>query len=551
MLRRIEIQNYAIINRVTIDLDAGLNIITGETGAGKSILLGAIGLIMGERADTKVLYNTAVKCFVEATFDISKMDLADYFEAEDLDYADELIIRREISASGKSRAFVNDTPVKLTVLKQLSSDLVDLHRQFDTLDIHDVSFQIRTLDALADNYSLLSEYQALYKTYQSAARNLKQLQEQQAQSLQEMDFLQFQYNELSEAGLEAGEQRTHEEQLERLQATEDLKRIGQLVQHAIDGADASIVDALSGLLSEADSIKQVDSNLSGLYDRLFATMEELRDIGASYQDVADSAAYDPELAEELQSRLDLIYKLQNKHRVSSLDDLLDYQQALEDKLSSFTSVGDDIAVLEQQMSDLADKLRDIASQLTSRRVAAEPRLVSTVEDTLQGLSMPNARLKIVITSTDRFLPTGMDDVAFLFASNKGSDFLPVKDVASGGEVARLTLAIKAMIADVVTLPTLIFDEIDTGVSGEVARKMGDIFGDLSRQHQVISITHSPQIAAQADKHFFVYKQDTEDRTITDIRVLDEAGRIAEVGKMLSGDPPSTAALANAKELIGA
>jgi DNA repair protein RecN (Recombination protein N) len=551
MLKRIEIQNYAIIDRVTIDLDAGLNIITGETGAGKSILLGAIGLIMGERADTKVLYNTAVKCYVEATFDIAKMDLAAYFEAEDLDYSDELIIRREISASGKSRAFVNDTPVKLAVLKQLNSDLVDLHRQFDTLDIHDVSFQIKTLDALADNDKLLGQYQTIYRAYQSATRSLKELQEEQAKSLQEMDFLQFQYNELSEAGLEAGEQTVKEEQLERLQSTEDLKRIGQLVQHTVDGADTSVVEALSKLLSEADAIKQVDANLSSLYDRLYATIEELRDIGASYQDVADSAAYDPELAEELQSRLDLIYKLQNKHRVSTLDDLIEYQEGLETKLSSFTSVGDEIAALDQQIAKLEVQLEDVAGKLTSRRVAAVPRLVSAVEETLKGLSMPNARLKIEISPASRYQPTGMDDVAFLFASNKGSDFLPVKDVASGGEVARLTLAIKAMIADVVTLPTLIFDEIDTGVSGEVARKMGDIFGDLSRQHQVISITHSPQIAAQADKHFFVYKQDTEDRTITDIRVLDQAGRVAEVGKMLSGDPPSTAALANAKELIGA
>jgi DNA repair protein RecN (Recombination protein N) len=551
MLKRIEIQNYAIIDRVTIDLDAGLNIITGETGAGKSILLGAIGLIMGERADTKVLYNTAVKCYVEATFDIAKMDLAAYFEAEDLDYSDELIIRREISASGKSRAFVNDTPVKLAVLKQLNSDLVDLHRQFDTLDIHDVSFQIKTLDALADNDKLLGQYQTIYRAYQSATRSLKELQEEQAKSLQEMDFLQFQYNELSEAGLEAGEQTDKEEQLERLQSTEDLKRIGQLVQHTVDGADTSVVEALSKLLSEADAIKQVDANLSSLYDRLYATIEELRDIGASYQDVADSAAYDPELAEELQSRLDLIYKLQNKHRVSTLDDLIEYQEGLETKLSSFTSVGDEIAALDQQIAKLEVQLEDVAGKLTSRRVAAVPRLVSAVEETLKGLSMPNARLKIEISPASRYQPTGMDDVAFLFASNKGSDFLPVKDVASGGEVARLTLAIKAMIADVVTLPTLIFDEIDTGVSGEVARKMGDIFGDLSRQHQVISITHSPQIAAQADKHFFVYKQDTEDRTITDIRVLDQAGRVAEVGKMLSGDPPSTAALANAKELIGA
>lgn len=551
MLRQIQIQNYAIIDQVTIDFDQRLNIITGETGAGKSILLGAIGLIMGERADTKVLYDRAVKCFVEATFDITKMSFESYFAEQDLDYSDELIIRREISASGKSRAFVNDTPVKLTVLKTLATDLVDLHRQFDTLDIHEVSFQIKILDALADNGSEILAYQQLYKSYQGVSKELKNLQETQAQSLQEVDYLQFQYNELAEANLEAGEQVTKEEELERLQSTEDLKRIGQQVYHTLDGADTSLLEGLERLLGEADTIKHVDTNLSGLYDRLYAATEELRDIATSYLDVADGAAFDPALAEELQGRLDLIYRLQNKHRVGTLEELLAHQKDLASKLSSVTSMEDEITQLEKDKEQLVDQLTKKAALMTKRRKAAAPKLITAVQDTLHGLSMPNARLQIDIQPAGTILSTGMDKVAYLFASNKGSDFLPIKDVASGGEVARLTLAIKALIADVVTLPTLIFDEIDTGVSGEVARKMGDIFAQLSGQHQVISITHSPQIAAQGDKHFHVYKEDTAERTITGIRILDRDSRVEEVGKMLSGDPPSSAALANAKELIDA
>lgn len=551
MLKRIEIQNYAIIDQLTIDLSDGLNIITGETGAGKSILLGAIGLVMGERADTKVLYHENTKCFVEATFDVRALDLGAYLESQDLDHLPELVIRREIATSGKSRAFVNDTPTTLSVLREINSELVDLHRQFDTLDIHNVSFQIKTLDALADNGALLADYQADYKAYMASRRSLVQLQEEQARSLQEMDFLQFQYKELDDMSLELGEQVAKEEELKRLTATEDIKRVGELLYYTIDESDSSVLSTMEQLLGEADAIKEVDKQLSDQYDRLFAVIEELRDISSHYLDAADRAEYDPTLAAELQERLDMIYKLQNKHRVGSIGELIDLYDSLGDQLKGFRGLESEITQLEQKIDVLSSSMLKVAAKITASRQGVVEQLVRDTEGMLHSLSMPNARLQIKVDASDRFLPTGMDEVAFLFASNKGAAFLPIKDVASGGEISRLTLSIKALIADAVTLPTLIFDEIDTGVSGEVALRMGEIFAQLSHSHQVISITHSPQIAAKADRHFYVYKQDTESRTVTDIRILDTEGRITEIGKMLSGDPPSQAALANAKELINA
>lgn len=551
MLKQLEIQNYAIIDKSQIDFTDKLNIITGETGAGKSILLGALGLIMGKRADTKVLYDAKKKCFVEATFDIAAYGLQSLFEEEDLDYFDELIIRREISSAGKSRAFINDTPTTLSVLKVLSEQLVDLHRQFDTLDIHEVSFQIRTLDALAGNQDLMIEYTSGYKKYKASQRALKALLEKQSLAIQEMDFLQFQLNEIAEVGLEANEQEAKEQQLERLTSTEDLKRIGSMIYHSIDESDSSILSAIQTLMNEAESIKDVDNNLSELYGRLYSTAEELRDIAANYQDVADNAEFDPVLAEELQQRLDTIYKLQNKHRLNSVEELLTLQEDLETKVNGFADLGGEIESLNLSILKEEKGLLKVAKTLSKKRKEISSKMIKDCEGLLNSLSMPNARLQIDMKVSETLLSTGIDEVTYLFASNKGSAFLPIKEVASGGEISRLTLSIKSLVADAITLPTLIFDEIDTGVSGEVAKKMGEIFSGLSKKHQVISITHSPQIAAKADKHFFVFKEDLEDRTITSIKSMEEEERIEEIGKMLSGNPPSAAALANAKELIKA
>lgn len=551
MLKQLDIQNYAIIDRTSIDFTNRLNIITGETGAGKSILLGALGLIMGNRADTKVLYDSSKKCFVEALFDISSYDLKVLFDQEDLDYSDELIVRREISASGKSRAFINDTPTTLNVLKALAEQLIDLHRQFDTLDIHDVSFQIRTLDALAGNQSLLENYTIDFRSYQKNKKTLSELLEQQNQSLQEMDFLSFQLKELEEVAVEEGEQEEKEQELERLSSTEDLKRVGHLIYHTLDESDNSILSSLEALANEGDSIKEVDNNLSQLYDRMYSAIEELRDLAASYNDVAEQAEYDPVRASELQNRLDTIYKLQNKHRVNSVEALLELQEELSQKIGGFQDLGSQIKNIEESIAKQEKDLLKQAKVLSKNRKSVCDGLIQSSEAILAEMQMPNARLKIQMEEKTQLSNTGIDEVNFLFASNKGSEFQAIKNVASGGELSRLTLSIKSLVADAITLPTLIFDEIDTGVSGEVAKKMGDIFAKLAKRHQVISITHSPQIAAKAHRHFFVYKEDLEDRTITSIKALNDNDRIIEIGKMLSGNPPSDAALANAKELIEA
>lgn len=550
MIISLEIQNYAIIEKLNVALDKGLNIITGETGAGKSILLGALGLIMGKRADTKVLYHQDRKCIVEARFNIKSYDLKGFFEANNLDYEIELIIRREISPVGKSRAFVNDTPVTLAILQELTKSLVDMHQQFDTLDIHSSKWQMEVLDSLAGNTKLLSAYQLEFKEYKVAEKRLKTLEKEAANALKELDYITFQFTELDEASLEFDEQESKEQLLNRLAGTEDIQRVANSAYFAIDESEQSIINQLQIISQDLDNIKELDPKLSESYDRVLSSLEELRDIAAVLQDVNESVEHDPNLAQETQERLDMIYRLQKKHQVVSIEELLTIQTDLHTRINSQQKMDGEINEIASKMHKLETSLKATAKKLSTSRKKIAKSFAKDIEVLLATLSMEHAKIDARLTDSDQLTPNGMDKVDYYFSANKGGTLGALKNVASGGEISRLTLVIKSLVASSMALPTLIFDEIDTGVSGEVANRMAEIISKLAKKHQVMSITHSPQIAAKAQHHYFVYKHETETRTITNIKLLSADDRIVEIAKMLSGNPPSDAAVANAKELIG-
>ncbi|MDA9358750.1 DNA repair protein RecN [Saprospiraceae bacterium] len=550
MIISLEIQNYAIIEKLHVALDKGLNIITGETGAGKSILLGALGLIMGKRADTKVLYHQDRKCIVEANFNIKSYDLKGFFEANNLDYEIELIIRREISPVGKSRAFVNDTPVTLAILQELTKSLVDMHQQFDTLDIHSSKWQMEVLDSLAGNTKLLSAYQLEFKEYKVAEKRLKTLEKEAANALKELDYITFQFTELDEASLEFDEQESKEQLLNRLAGTEDIQRVANSAYFAIDESEQSIINQLQIISQDLDNIKELDPKLSESYDRILSSLEELRDIAAVLQDVNESVEHDPNLAQETKERLDMIYRLQKKHQVVSIEELLTIQTDLHTRINSQQKMDGEINEIASKMHKLDTNLKVTAKKLSTNRKKIAKSFAKDIEMLLATLSMEHAKIDARLTDSDQLTPNGMDKVDYYFSANKGGTLGALKNVASGGEISRLTLVIKSLVASSMALPTLIFDEIDTGVSGEVANRMAEIISKLAKKHQVMSITHSPQIAAKAQHHYFVYKHETETRTITNIKLLSANDRILEIAKMLSGNPPSDAAVANAKELIG-
>tara|TARA_B110000046_G_C12982935_1_gene394248 strand:- start:46 stop:1707 length:1662 start_codon:yes stop_codon:yes gene_type:complete len=549
MIISLEIQNYAIIEKLHVTLDKGLNIITGETGAGKSILLGALGLIMGKRADTKVLYHQDRKCIVEARFNIKSYDLKGFFEANNLDYDIELIIRREISPVGKSRAFVNDTPVTLAILQELTKSLVDMHQQFDTLDIHSSKWQMEVLDSLAGNTKLLSAYQLEFKEYKVAEKRLKTLEKEAANALKELDYITFQFTELDEASLEFDEQESKEQLLNRLAGTEDIQRVANSAYFAIDESEQSIINQLQIISQDLDNIKELDPKLSESYDRVLSSLEELRDIAAVLQDVNESVEHDPNLAQETQERLDMIYRLQKKHQVVSIEELLTIQTDLHTRINSQQKMDGEINEIASKMHKLETSLKVTAKKLSTSRKKIAKSFAKDIEVLLATLSMEHAKIDARLTDSDQLTPSGLDKVDYYFSANKGGTLGALKNVASGGEISRLTLVIKSLVASSMALPTLIFDEIDTGVSGEVANRMAEIISKLAKKHQVMSITHSPQIAAKAQHHYFVYKHETETRTITNIKLLSADDRIVEIAKMLSGNPPSDAAVANAKELI--
>ncbi|MBP7699804.1 MAG: DNA repair protein RecN [Saprospiraceae bacterium] len=549
MIQRLLIQNYAIIERLEINFSKHLTIITGETGAGKSILLGALGLIMGNRADTKSLYDETEKCVIEGVFQIHKYKLQAFFDEHDLDYTPEVVIRRELTPSGKSRAFVNDTPVNLPVLQQLTAALIDLHEQFDTLDIHNVSFQLRMIDALADNTELLANYQSQFKGYQQTKKQLQQLIDQQDTANRELDYFQFQLQEFQKAELINGEQEKLESELQTLNNAEDIKRILGGAFRQLTENEQAISGQLRDIAVAISSTKKFSPAIQKLYERLEGALYELEDISGELEGIAESTEYDPARIAEISDRLNVIYKLLKKHSVMNVDELLLIQDDLQAKVELYSDVSNKINTLQQQLEKQEVTLRKIAQQLSDRRKKVTAPFEKRVQEMLAQLSMEHARLQVAINELPELTSVGFDHVNFLFAPNKGSKFLSIKDVASGGELSRLTLCTKSLVASAIPLPTLIFDEIDAGVSGDVALRMGNILKQLAEQHQVIVITHSPQVAAQGDAHYFVYKKVKDERTVTNVRLLDFDERVRSIATMLSSNPPTPSAIENAKELL--
>lgn len=549
MLKSLLIQNYAIIESLEIQFSEGLNIITGETGAGKSILTGALGLIQGNRADTKVLYDANVKCVVEAEFDSDNAAIRALFEEEDIEFEQTIIIRRTISAKGKSRAFVNDEPVKLGFLKALSILLVDMHRQFDTIGINEAAVQLEMLDSVAENATLLEDYQRAYAEYKRKLKTLQELQEAAKKANQELDYLQFQLNELEEENFQEDEQESLEAEVELLSNAEGIISSLQKVSYSFEEGEQNIIQQLTDISNELNRLGIEQGPVYELNQRIIALNEELRDINLEANSIAQGVEVDPRQLEEKTNRLNRLFALLQKHQMDDLATLLDFQASLRTKINGIAKLDDDQSELIQDIETIEKQLFKKAEQLHTRRTAQIPTFQKKIIDLVANLGMEHAQFDIQCTKLDTLTASGMNQLQFLFSANPGKAPQDLKAVASGGELSRLALSLKTVVADHMELGTLIFDEIDTGISGDVAGKMGKILKDLSSGHQIISITHSPQIAAQATKHFFIYKEIENNRTYTKVQTLSEADRIIEIAKMLSGNPPSDSARKHAKELI--
>lgn len=551
MIKRLHIRNYALIEELSLEFADGLSIITGETGAGKSIVLGALNLILGGRADLKTLFDQEKKCVIEGRFDVSDYTLREFFEEEDLDYDDELIIRREITPSGKSRAFVNDTPTNLKVLNRLGGTLIDLHQQFDTLYINNSSFQLELLDALAEQRPLVTNYRQQYTRWQQIGRELSSLHEAAAQARREQEFLEFQVNEFEEADLQHGEQEDLEGERHRLSNADEIKQITSGAFHFLTEDETSVSNQLMSISQKLTPLANGNPQLQQIFDRFESLRLELDEIAAELEDFGDGTEVNPERLDEVQERLDLVYRLQNKHAVTSVEELLEIYESLADRLGQFADLGGNIERLTQEQGKLEKELRQIGGKLRTGRQRVAPAFSQNVQRQLADLSMENAQLVVDFRELASPGPHGLDEVQFLFTANKGGRLQTIKSAASGGELSRLALVTKSLVASAMELPTLIFDEIDSGVSGDVAQKMGNILTDLSRHHQVVVITHSPQVASRADRHYFVYKQDKEElnRTITRVRELNQDERIRAIATMLSQNPPSDSAMKNARELV--
>lgn len=551
MLNRLIIKNYAIIDRLDIAFDEHLNIITGETGAGKSILLGALNLILGERADTKVLYNQEDKCVVEANFALQQKELADFFEQNELDFEPNTIVRREINQNGKSRAFVNDTPVNLSLLKELGEKLVNLHSQHETLELTKSGFQMNVVDTLAKNKPLLEQYRQAFRLYKKHELALRDLITQNRNASAELDYLQYQWKELDEAKLEKDEQQELETEQNTLSNIDEIKRALLAATTLLTNGETNAIDQLNDVQSQLKNVKNYNTEIAALADRLHSTQVELKDIANELGQLEDDASLDPERLEEVSQRLSLIYRLEKKHSVATIDDLLAIQDSLSERIALVDNGTEQISKLQLSLQAELKKLNELALQLHQAREKVLREFQNNVVVLLTKVGMPNATFKVEIQKSNQQILNdfGFTEIKFLFSANKGFAPQEIKEVASGGELSRLMLCIKSLIADIDDMPTLIFDEIDNGISGSVAMKVGEIMKNLSRHHQLICITHLPQIAKTADQHLYIYKEETTHRTNTRIKRLNEEERILEIAKMLSGENISEASLANAKELI--
>lgn len=551
MLRNLHIQNYALIESLDLDFTEGFSVITGETGAGKSILLGAIGLLTGQRAETAAIRTGAAKCVVEGTFDIEGYDLQPLFEEHDIEYDNECIVRREIASTGKSRAFINDTPVSLGILKQLGERLVDIHSQHQNLLLNTEGFQLRVLDTLSEDKSIRQQYTEAYRHYRDTAARLDVLRNQLTGDQGDEEYIRFQLSQFDEWRLQEGEQEELEQELELLSHAEEIKESLYRIDAMLSGDDGGQTSALKSVTSQLRSLTAIYPGAEDWHERMESLYIELKDIADDVSDASERISYDPERQAWVEQRLDTIYTAQQKHRVGSVAELLEIAERFRDTLQRIDEAGERIAAMEKETAAALEALQHAAEGLTAQRQAVATTFEKEIATRLVELGIPNTRFAVEITPRRQPDSTGADSVAFLFSANKNSALQNIAEVASGGEISRIMLSLKSIIAAATAMPTLIFDEIDTGVSGTIAARMADIMESIaSHGRQVISITHLPQIAAKGTAHYKVYKEDTEDATVSHIRTLTTDERISELAQMMSAGTLTEAAINNAREMLG-
>ncbi len=549
MLKQLKIQNYALIEKLKITFEPGYSVITGETGAGKSILLGALSLILGNRADTGILKNKDKKCIVEAEFDIQRFSLKIFYDKHDIDYDEITIIRREISTSGRSRAFINDTPVNLAVLKDLSNQLTDIHSQHQNLNLNDNLFQMNVLDAFAGLLPKVEDYKKDYFEYLKIKKDYKQLLERAEKEKSDFEFLQFRFDELEDAKLNEEEQIEIEDELKQLNNAEEIKENLSISFSLLSDEGNGVIKNLIESIASLKHIQNVYNKINIISKRLESAKIEIEDISNELEILSEDVEHNPVRAEFLKERIDTIYALQNKHKVSTIKELISIKKELQHKLDDISSFDEQIKNLEKTLDSKRQLVENKANTISEGRIGASVKLETKIIEILQKLGMPSGKFKVKQELIDDFSETGKDNISFLFSANKHSDVQEISSIASGGEISRLMLSIKSVISDTIALPTIVFDEIDTGVSGDIAEKIGNIMKAMSDNMQVISITHLPQVAARADFHYRVYKIENKNDTLTKIIKLNKQERKTELATMLSGENITDAALKNAEELL--
>ncbi len=550
MLKSLYIQNFVLIDSLDIKFDQGFSVITGETGAGKSIILGALGLVLGARADGKSIQKGCDKCVIEATFDIAKYQLEPFFMENDLEYdADICIVRRELYSTGKSRAFVNDSPVSLAILKELGTKLIDIHSQHQNLLLGNTHFQLKVVDVMAENEILLILYRKEYSHYQGLKRELKELQQKAAQTKQEEDYIRFQLEQLDEAQLQEGEQEALEQEQETLAHAEEIKGALYRIAQLLDGEEMGCVQLLKEALNTAESLEAYYPKSKEIAERIRSAYIDMNDLASDADSQKEDVEFNPERLDWVNERLNLLYTLEQKHHLSHVEELIALRDRYRQQIEEIGSFDEQIEELNRQIAASYQELLQQAAVLSAQRQTAAERISKELVQTVTPLGMPNVRFEVEVTRKEEPEADGMDAIRFLFSANKNGELQPVEQTASGGEISRLMLCIKAMIAGFTALPSIIFDEVDTGVSGDIADKMGAIMQRLGDKMQVFAITHLPQIASKGAAHYYVYKQDLDDRTVTRIKQLTEEERVNEVARMLSGATLTDASVANARDLL--
>ncbi len=549
MLKSLTIKNYALIDDLQVDFTNGLTIITGETGAGKSILLGGLSLVLGKRADLSSIKDTSKKCVIEATFDVANYNLKPLFKSEDLDYEPLTIMRREILPSGKSRAFINDTPVNLDSLQILGEQLLDIHSQHESLQLTNDDFQFQVIDALAQNTSDLQEYTTYLSKYRLLQKELKQLQLQKMEAIKEYDFNSFLLKELVDAKLMAGEFEVLEEEYETLNNIEEIREKLMVSNQLLSNDDMGILNHLTEIKNHLSKLSGYSAKYKDIFERINSSLIELDDIFAEIENAQELLEADPNRMESVNNRLQVLHSLMQKHSVKDVSELIQIQEGLKEKVSITENLDDIISAKEEEIEDMIVKLDNKASIIHNNRIKILPELIQQLENILATLGMPNAKFEVKLWPTNDYFNNGKDELEFLFSANKGGQFNELKKSASGGELSRIMLAIKSILSKYIQLPTIMFDEIDTGVSGEISNKMASIMQQMSKTMQVFTITHLPQIAAKGDTHYKVFKEDIDNVTQTLMKKLTPEERIVEIAQMLGGVNISNSALAHAKQLL--